>query len=341
MNEGWALSFALAAAALLLIWWTVPGTGKLVIGKDGRWSTSKFQATAWTLVVVFALFSLFFAYLIVHVGDLFNWSWADRLQSPLGDSLNDFFDQGLDGTYLVLLGLPLGTAVASKAITQSKVANGTEVKPPKDAQDSTSAVQELVGDDNGETDLGDFQYLLFNFLALAYFLVQFVSDPSAGLPSLPDTLIALTGVSAAAYVAKKGIYKEPPILLGVLPPSGKPGDLVTVYGQKLIAAPNAGMKAGAAPGPVNPSPGVVVMIAGVAAQVEGTPNAERVQVRVPDIDKGPTKLSVLRPPGAESDQLPFSVLSKEAPSPPAPAPQAPPPSTTAPLPQHGGGHGQP
>lgn len=309
VNEGWAVSFALAALALVLIWWIVPGTKQLVVGKDGRWSTSKFQAVAWTLVVVFALFSLFVAYVIVQVGDLFNWASVERLQHPLGDSLNGFLEGGLDGTYLVLLGLPLGTAVASKAITLNKIANGTQVKPPKDPADSTGAMQELVGDDNGETDLGDFQYLLFNLLAMGYFLVQFVAHPSAGLPSLPDTLIGLTGVSAAAYVSKKGIYKEPPILLGVFPPSGKPGETIQVYGQKLVTVPDTGMIAGAAPaGPAVPALGAVVVIGGVSAPVVGVPTAERVEATVPQMPAGATKLSVLRPPGAESDPLPFNVL---------------------------------
>ena len=323
VNEGWAVSFALALLALAIIWWTVPGTRQLVIGKDGRWSTSKFQATAWTFVVVFALFTLLFAYLIVQLGDLFNWSAVEKLQDPLGKSLNDFLDEGLDGTYLLLLGLPLGTAIASKAITVTKITNGTQVKPPKDPNDGTGAVQELVGDDSGDTDLGDFQYLLFNFLALAYFMVQFVSHPSDGLPSLPDTLIALTGVAAAAYVGKKSIYKEPPILLGIFPPSGKPGDLIEVYGQKLLTTPDAGLNAGAAPlGHVNQALGVVVVIGGVSAPVQGQPTAERVVVQVPEMPEGATRLNVLRPPGACSDSLPFTVLKATAPAAP-PAPPAP------------------
>jgi len=321
VNEGWAVSFALAAVSLVLLWWMVPGTRQLVVGKDGRWSTSKFQAVAWTLVVVFALFSLFFAYVIVQVGDLFNWAAVEKLNHPLGDSLNGFLDQGLDGTYLVLLGLPLGTAVASKAITQTKIANGTQVKPPKDPAESTGAVQELVGDDNGDTDLGDFQYLLFNFLALAYFLVQFISHPSAGLPSLPDTLIALTGVSAAAYVSKKGIYKEPPILLGVFPPSGRPGDQIQIYGQKLVTTPDAGLVAGATPaGAANPALGAVVVIGGVSAPVVGKPTGERVEATVPPMPAGATKLTVVRPPGAESDPLPFNVLAAAGEPPPTALP---------------------
>ncbi len=308
INRGWGATFVLSGLALLLIWFAVPGTDKLVVGKDGRMSTSKFQAVMWTMVVVFALFSLFFGYLIVQLGDLFNVAWAEHLNNPLGESFNAFFAEKFDSNYLVLLGLPLGTAVASKAITTNKVANGTVVKTPETGE-GAGTLQELIGDDGGNTDLGDFQYLLFNFLAVAYFLVAFMSHPSQGLPSLPDTLIGLTGIAAATYIGKKSVFKEPPILLGVLPPSGKPGDTVTIYGQQLLTSAEAGVAAGApvaAPAPA--ALGVTVVIGGHAAAVQGEPSNTNVVVEVPVMPAGPTELNVLRPPGASSDSLPFVVL---------------------------------
>lgn len=144
INRGWAVSFVLAILTLIIVWFAVPNTKELVVGKDGRWSTSKFQAIAWTLVVLFALFSLFWAYAMAQFGNLVDWKMLEHLQKPLGESFNSFFASKFDSTYLVLLGLPLGTAVASKAITTTKIANGTEVKPPKEGE-NTTAVQELVG----------------------------------------------------------------------------------------------------------------------------------------------------------------------------------------------------
>lgn len=309
INRGWGFCFLLAIATLAVIWFAVPRTKELVVGKDGRWSTSKFQATAWTLAVLFALFTLFWAYAMVQFGDLVGWEMLKRLQAPLGGGFDDFFSSKFDETYLVLLGLPLGTAVVTKAITMTKIANGTEVKPPKHEGDGTGAVQELVGNDRGETELTDFQYLLFNLLAIAYFLVAFMSHPVLGLPALPDTLVALTGVAAAAYIGKKGVYKEPPILLGVMPPSGRPGEEVDVYGQQLLASPDSGEIAGAAPAPAPERPaGTMVVIGGHVARVVGEPTETRVRVEVPAIPAGAMKLSVLRPPGASSDDLPFTVL---------------------------------
>jgi hypothetical protein len=313
INFAWAATFVLAALTLFIVWRVVPGTEQLTRGKDGRASTSKFPATMWTLAVAFALFSLFFGFLAVQIGDLLNSAYLEQLKDPLGGSLDNLLGKGLDETYLLLLGLPLGTAVVSKGITSAKVDSGSIVKTPKTPSDpSTGSLQELVGDDDGNTDLGDFQYLLFNLLALGYFLVAFMSHPARGLPTLPDTLIALTGVAAATYIGKKGIYREPPVLLGVLPPAAKPGKKVRVYGQRLLTSADAGGAAGSVPpcAPVpDPQLGVMVTINGQAAELFGAPTDSMVIVRVPEMAAGPTMLKVLRPPGASSEELPFTVLA--------------------------------
>jgi hypothetical protein len=62
---------------------------------------------------------------------------------------------------------------------------------------------QLISDDDGKTDLIDFQYLCFNLVALAYFLLKFVPNPGLGLPALPPTLLVLTSTAAAGYVATK------------------------------------------------------------------------------------------------------------------------------------------
>lgn len=64
---------------------------------------------------------------------------------------------------------------------------------------------EVVSNDEGQTDLMDFQYFAFNLLALGFFLFEFVPDPSGGLPDLPPTLLALTGLATASYTTKKGL----------------------------------------------------------------------------------------------------------------------------------------
>jgi hypothetical protein len=300
----WFVSFVLAAATLAAVWWKFPNAKNMILGKDGRLSTSKFQAALWTFAVLFALFSLFYGFVIVQLfGGLLGFGWAESLEQPLGQGFDDFLGHDLDETYLLLLGFPFAAAITSKGIVAEKVASGTIVKAEKDPAEGGSSLAELVSDDDGNSDLGDFQYLLFNLLAIGYFLLQFLSDPGSGLPSMPDTLVGLTGVAAATFVAKKGIYRDPPVLLGVLPPSARPGEQFTVYGKQLKAPAEAG-----GPGAAPPGIGAMVVVNGQTAAVVGAPTATEITATVPEMAPGPVHVKVLRPPGASSEELPFTIL---------------------------------
>lgn len=309
INFGWLLSFALATVTLVLAHVLVPAARGLIVGTDGRWSTSKFQLLMWTYVIAFALFSLLYAFVIVQVvGELFGLGWGERLEAPLGGRFSDFLNTGLDESYLLLLGFPIGAAVGAKSITTLKVAGGSVVKPAKDAPEATATtpLQELTGDDQGNSDLGDYQYLLFNFLGIAYFLALFMAHPGDGLPDMPDTLVGLTGVAAAAYVAKKGVYREPPILFSVLPPQASSGQVVQVHGERLLTAPTDATD----DAPASTAKTVVVIGKTPAVIVtEPAPTDELVSVKVPaSVPLGPNNVRVIRPPGAESEELPFSVV---------------------------------
>jgi hypothetical protein len=67
------------------------------------------------------------------------------------------------------------------------------------------AAAEIMTNDQGDTDLIDFQYFGFTLLTLAYFGVQLLGHPNLGLPNLPPTLLALSGVAAATYTTKKAL----------------------------------------------------------------------------------------------------------------------------------------
>jgi hypothetical protein len=63
----------------------------------------------------------------------------------------------------------------------------------------------LVANDSGQPDLLDFQYFGFTLILLAYFFTRFLGNEALGLPELPDTLVALSGVSTTGYLGKKGL----------------------------------------------------------------------------------------------------------------------------------------
>jgi hypothetical protein len=218
VTRWWAYAFAfLALNTLLAAAATVAGDAlrHLLLGADHRVSTSKAQVAAWTYLVAFALCAL------MLMGKSVNCPPASatqahcvQIRAPLAHAFDAFATTGLQPAYLVLLGLPTGAAVAAKAITTAKI--GAAQDQGRAAAKTTATdtnrglgdrVAELVNDDDGDTDLGDLQYQLFNLLTMAWFLFAFLPHPvnPHGLPDLPATLIGLTGVATAGYVTKKAL----------------------------------------------------------------------------------------------------------------------------------------
>jgi hypothetical protein len=185
--ELWALAFLLIPSLLVRRGGSRFLTG-LLLGKDRRWSTSKASVALWTYAILFAFIAI-----LLHTR---------------GSGLNDI---KLSDQYLLLIGIPAATAVSAAGVTQSNVASGKLTKTPATQPPTPlEGVGQLVSDDVGNADLLDAQYLAFSIVLLAYFLTQFLSAESVALPTLPATLVGLTGVSAVGYIAKKGLERDPP-----------------------------------------------------------------------------------------------------------------------------------
>jgi hypothetical protein len=194
------------------------GVESLVMGKDKRISTSKLQAVLWTYALSWVL-------LAVVIG---KWVGVDAGYEQL-------IAQSLPQEYLILLGGPFAAAVASKGIVATKVENGTMSKPPGDPDVSTKKkIAQVFSNDQGNTDLVDTQYLIFNLVGLAYLIGGFLSDPSGGVPSIPGIVVGLTSVSAATYVSNKAVSADAASLTSVVPPRGARGDSVRVFGRNLL-----------------------------------------------------------------------------------------------------------
>jgi hypothetical protein len=192
------------------------GLRGLIVGTDGRVSTSKVQAALWTGAVLYAFLFLLIA----------GWHVWNRPKTPRLINLKDGFAHlivhPLQPEYLVLLGIPITAAIAAKALTLNKVVAGTLTKTTGTSEGVVAGLAETLSNDTGNADLLDSQYVAFNLITLIYFFSAFfgttVASPSGGLPSIPPTLLALSGVSAAAYVTKKTLEKgTAPQVLGVAP----------------------------------------------------------------------------------------------------------------------------
>ena len=219
----------LSASAALIVWFFLGilsvmkrKSGRLtgmLIGQDGRLSTSYFQAWVWTIVIVWAF--IFFV-----------------LQTMTGGPKLDLGGEsllGLNSDYLLLLGGPFAALIIAMQTTQSKVAAGEL----QSVQASETRLTDVISSDSGRTDLVDAQYILFNGVALIFFFGSIIRDHTA-LPDIPDQLVVLTSGAALTYVAKKAIRQNAPIITSIVPVGSKSvatsGGQISIRGRNFIPA---------------------------------------------------------------------------------------------------------
>ncbi len=164
-----ALGVVTAAVALLWIWQR-PNGGFLstLRGADGRLSTSYTQGGLWTVLVAFALFAARLAFGTLKTSD-----FTAAAQSFVP-------------TYLLLLGCPFAAAALAGLNYGIRKDDGSIQK----TEAYGAQLRDIVADDSGRTSLNDSQFLVFNVVAAATFVVLLAGEPSK-LPVLPSTLVGL------------------------------------------------------------------------------------------------------------------------------------------------------
>jgi hypothetical protein len=215
--EEW-FGYLTAILALLLFGGVIHRFGAtfrgLYVGADNRVSTSKVQVLVWTFAIA--------GVLMASIGQ--SWAGLPKALEAISSSSFEY------GPYLVLLGGPFLAAVAARGIVGSQLAQGTTTKTTS----STAEAKQVFTDDEGNTDLVDTQYLLFNLVAIAFFIGAFIGNPQGGFPAIPTFLYVLTGASALGYVTNKAIPSGAPEIKSVSPSSAAAGDQVTVIGSGLL-----------------------------------------------------------------------------------------------------------
>jgi hypothetical protein len=208
-NRAWAL---LASALALLAFSAVLLRGDLaglLIGKDGRYSNSKFQIAIW------------FGGLVVTYMSTVGLRWWFGGPSYIGGV-------GLPQNLLLISGISAFTYGAAKGITTAKIekekdrqlaagappamaelAAESAIKPPA-TPGQRGFVWNLVRADDGTVDVGDFQMVVVTILAVAVYLAQiFVFLGSIELlkvitiPDVDSTILATFGLGQGAYLTKK------------------------------------------------------------------------------------------------------------------------------------------
>jgi hypothetical protein len=170
--------------------------------------------------------------------------------------------------YLVFLGGPYAAAVLATISTSANVGQGRLVKSTA----QQPSLFDVASDDNGNVDLYDFQYTLFNLIAIIIVIFTFICHPGHGLPAIPDFQVVLTSGSALTYTVSKAVASSGPQILSVSPSTARIGDILTISTSQLISQKTVS----AAP---------TVTVGGVAATnvavTPGAPNTVRATVASP------------------------------------------------------------
>jgi hypothetical protein len=208
------------------------GLKGLVMGADGRASTSQAQ------VVIFSVTLLFALLLLLLVGRTPNCPVAGAhfgscpRSALAGVSFADLLGRHFPWEYLLLLGWPVALAVAAKqqvlkALAQIDAQTGADADPDAPKAGSPDAVgtdpraqvktpatdagaigilaglRDVVADDHGRGALLDAQYFAFTLVTVGYVILEVTTHPVAGLPEIPPALLVLMGISGGGYLSGK------------------------------------------------------------------------------------------------------------------------------------------
>ncbi len=166
--------------------------GLLFLGEDGRYSNSKSQISLWFGVVICAYLSAFWM----------RW-WHAGFVGHIAIPQNLLLISGASGL----------TFAGAKGITCKKVADAKAAgfAQPKGRVPS-SFPGDLLRDDNGDFDLGDYQMIVITLISLLsyvlitlHFLSRLEQRVAIGLPDVDSTMLGLFGVGQGAYLTKKAV----------------------------------------------------------------------------------------------------------------------------------------
>jgi hypothetical protein len=186
----------------------------VIIGADGRVSTSKTVVYVWTFV---------FASTLVILASMTVFGYLKAQQAFRTGSNWD--------AYLLLLGGPFASAVIAKGIVSYQTQQDPTSKSGTSATAGTAnpmstsvagqpSATDIVNGDSGTPSLVDTQYSIFSLIAILYFVGRFIANLdkyAAGaamashakfLPQIPSALLGLTSLAALTYVGNKAVQTQ-------------------------------------------------------------------------------------------------------------------------------------
>jgi IPT/TIG domain len=183
--------------------------------------------------------------------------------------------------------------------------------------EASAKLVDVVSDDDERANLVDAQFLVFNLVALTWFVGAMIADPTK-LPDIPDLLVGLTSVSAIGYTAAKGVASNRPVVTsvtrymeagGVSADAIRPGDVVEIRGMNFVPAGAASerllVKIVVKFGDLHASPRFMLD----ERKRVLSPSDESILARVPQsVTPGNVRVSVVTAAGIEADPRDMTVV---------------------------------
>jgi hypothetical protein len=275
----------------------------IIIGADGRVSTSQTVVYAWTCVFASAL--VIMTSLIVF--------------GPL--TPEQAFRTGSDwDAYLLLLGGPFASAIIAKGIVSYQTQQDPSSKSGTSAAAGTAntmsttvaaapSATDIVNGDSNAPSLVDTQYTIFTLIAIFYFIGLFIAnldkyvagvvtaDTAVWLPQIPSALLGLTSLAALTYVGNKAVQTQGLRVVSFSPnptPPNSPVRAVLVNLASAATQANTAIWVMDADGGTQ-SMGVTMIDASKSAvnfQSPATPGTYTVMIAEPGTFTGPVTLTV-------------------------------------------------
>lgn len=198
----------------------------LIVGEDNRYSNSKFQIVLWFFVVIFTYLATVLLrwyeaggdYLLVNIPQnllllsgmsALTFAGAKAITTSKTQTESDKAKKEIDAATKAAANAQTGqdkaAAEAAVSAAQQKAAN-IKYKPPG----TENFFKDLLQNDNGQVDFGDFQMLVVTFLAVGVYLLQvyhFLGHMDflkvVSLPDVDSTILSVFGLGQGAYLAKK------------------------------------------------------------------------------------------------------------------------------------------
>ncbi|MEV8284388.1 hypothetical protein [Streptomyces niveus] len=308
IGAGWSVARTAGLVAALVVAGLLTGAARLhrnrggllapLIGEDNRLSTSRTVASAWVLLLVFAVLVL-----------------ALQLAGASDHGARDELIAGLElargAGMLTVLAVVCAIAVVVRRVVGVRVADRRLQK----VRAERPRLADLLCDDAGRGNFADVQYTLVTAVAVLFSAVRLARRPEQ-LPDLPWALALLVTVSAATYFASKWAEGGRPVVLSVvrareagdLDAPIRTGDDIEIRGTGFVP-PGAGTPDRLARmvvriGPVHIHVPLVPVPGGFQ-----NPSDTVLTVPVPvDVEPGRLDVQVVTAAGVETNRVPIDVV---------------------------------